>query len=58
MKTITDTDGTEREVEETFIVEECASIDTSQIVVTLYGAVQKLMQKIETLEAEIELLKS
>lgn len=57
MKTIVDTNGTEREVEETFVIEDCASIDTSQIVVTLYGAVQKLIEKVEFLESEIQLLK-
>lgn len=37
--------------------EACASIDTSQVVPTLLGALQKLMAKVEQLEVEIALLK-
>ena len=62
MKTITEIDenGNEvtREVEETFVIEQCASIDTSQIVPTLLGCTQKLIEKIEILEAEIATLKN
>lgn len=38
-------------------IKDCASIDTSQVVPTLLGAVQKLMEKVERLEAEVALLK-
>lgn len=47
----------EREVEDSFIIEDCAGIDTSQIVPTLLGAVQKMMQEIEELKAEVVILK-
>jgi len=39
-------------------IKDCASIDMSQVVPTLLGAVQKLMEKVETLEAEIAALKT
>ncbi len=39
------------------LIEQCASIDTSQIVPTLLGAVKKLMEKVEALEAKIIALK-
>ena len=61
MKTITEIDenGNEitREVEDSFIIEDCAGIDTSQIIPTLLGAVQKMMQEIEELKAEVTILK-
>lgn len=38
-------------------IKDCASIDTSQVVPTLLGAVQKLMAKVEKLETEIAELK-
>ena len=57
MKIITEIDenGNEitREVEETFVIEDCASIDTSQLTPTIVGAIQKMINKIETLEAKI-----
>lgn len=46
-----------REQEAKQVITDCASIDTSQIVPTLLGAVQKLMEKVERLEAEVALLK-
>ena len=45
-------------VEEEITIEQCASIDTSQIVTTMYGAMQKMMNKIEILEAELATLKN
>jgi hypothetical protein len=53
LKTIIDDEGNEIEVEETFTIKNCSSIDTSQIITTLYGAVQKLIDKVEELESKI-----
>lgn len=39
---------------EKITLEDCASIDTSQIVPTLLGAVQKLMKKVEMLEEQLQ----
>jgi hypothetical protein len=58
-KTIIDDEGNEitREIEETFVIEDCASIDTSQLTPTIVGALKALMDKVEILEAEIVVLK-
>ncbi len=46
----------EKQVPEQVIIEDCASIDTSQLVPTLLGAVQKIMEKLEASEARLAAL--
>jgi hypothetical protein len=38
-------------------IEDCKSLNADQIYATMYGAIQKLIQKVETLEAELAALK-
>lgn len=46
------------EENEYYVLNDFKSVDVDQINKSLYGAVQKLIQKVEALEAEVQLLKS
>jgi hypothetical protein len=40
------------------VIEDCRDLNSDQIYAAMYGAIQKLMVKVETLEAEVALLKA
>ena len=40
------------------VIEDCRDLNSDQLYAAMYGAIQKLMVKVETLEAEVALLKA
>ena len=40
------------------VIEDCRDLNSDQLYAAMYGAIQKLMQKVETLEAEVAALKA